>query len=552
MHLKKKISFGYLVVIVMMILSGIFGIASVVEMGNTMDTYIDKVQRADNAVNMCRINTNIAARIIREMALNDDTATYADYKAEVEKKMEDLDVYLQELKGTGVIDTTLYQKYESALNGWGTIGYSILAELEAGDREGATELILTKCAPALDEAIVIANEINNVTEQEEATDVLRMKWIIGFCVGMIILFLIISVCLAVRIGSLVLSAVLTPVQKIEEMAKELSQGNLQHTLEYNSNDELGALAHSLRSAVETLSSYVGDISCAMQKFSSGNFDAEPSVEWKGDFIGILDSFMIFEGSMSDMVKGIQEVANEVASGSEQVSLSSGDLAQGATDQAAVTQELTATINSVAERVAQNADNAKEISQKVDTLGGEIISSNEKMQEMVKSMEEINQASTKISNIIATINDIAAQTNLLALNASIEAARAGDAGKGFAVVADQVSVLASQSADAAKESTALIQSSVRAVGKGMVVATETAQELETVVNNSRTITGEVTEVAKELEEQTQAIQQINEGVEHINEVVQSNSATSQECAAASEEMSSQAEVLNDLIGRFKVK
>ena len=158
---------------------------------------------------------------------------------------------------------------------------------------------------------------------------------------------------------------------------------------------------------------------------------------------------------------------------------------------------------------------------------------------------------QIDKIIETINDIASQTNLLALNASIEAARAGEAGKGFAVVANQVNLLADQSAHAAKESAELIETSVKAVEKGMVIAGQTATQLEDVAESSKVITGEVTNIAETLETQTVEIQQINQGIEQINDVVQSNAATSEECAAASQEMSSQAESLRETIRKFKV-
>ena len=158
---------------------------------------------------------------------------------------------------------------------------------------------------------------------------------------------------------------------------------------------------------------------------------------------------------------------------------------------------------------------------------------------------------EIGKIIATINDIASQTNLLALNASIEAARAGEAGRGFSVVADQVSVLAAQSSEAARESTALIGSSVKAVEKGMIIADETAQQLKRVVDDSRAITREVSGVAVALGNQTEAISQIDSGVEHINDVVKTNSRAAEESAVASQEMSSQAENLENLIRRFKV-
>lgn len=168
------------------------------------------------------------------------------------------------------------------------------------------------------------------------------------------------------------------------------------------------------------------------------------------------------------------------------------------------------------------------------------------------MKEINTASNEIGKIIATINEIASQTNLLALNASIEAARAGEAGKGFAVVADQVSVLAAQSAQAARNSAGLIETSIQAVEKGMVIADETAGQLKMVVEGSQAITKDVSKVAEILKEQAESMKVINDGIDHINDVVQTNSATSEQCAAASQEMSGLAESLEELIRKLKVK
>lgn len=367
----------------------------------------------------------------------------------------------------------------------------------------------------------------------------------------IVVFIVAASILAARIGKRIVTSILTPLQELESFAGELSAGNLHFELKYHSDDEFGGMADHLRTAVGILSSYVDDISNTMQEFSCGNFDMRPSVEWQGDFKGIQDSLMQFEKSMADTVKGIQRVADRVSYDSQQVALSSEGLAQGASEQTAITGDLSATLTSVSEQVSKNAENAEAISKKVDVLGQEIIDGNQKMQEMVGSMGEISQASTEIGKIIATINDIASQTNLLALNASIEAARAGEAGKGFAVVADQVSVLAAQSSEAAKESTVLIGSSVKAVEKGMVIADETAQQLKQVVDDSKAITREVSEVAVALESQTAAISQIDDGVGHINEVVKTNSQAAEESAAASREMSSQAESLEGLIRRFKV-
>lgn len=552
MKMNKKLMTGYAVVIGIMILSGIFSIVGITMAYSNMNSYVNKTQRADTAVKNCRININIAARNIREMLLNDDTSTYEEYRATVESKLTEVGTELEALKKTGVIDDELREKYVTALNEWGNIGEDIINKIEAGDKDGADNEILTACAPALNDVTTIIQEMDEVTDVKKEDAIRRSTISTIICVVFNIIFIVIATLLALKLGKHIVASILEPLSEIEVVAQELAAGNLHSNLDYHSEDEIGSLAHSLRKSIRILGSYVDDISRAMKEFSDGNFDVEPEVKWNGDFVGILDSFMMFEESMSETVRDIHRVAEQVSNGAEQVAASSMDLAEGASEQAAVTEELSATITNVSERVSQNADNAKEISKNVENLGMEIVNSNGKMKEMVESMNAINDSSQEISKIIATINDIASQTNLLALNASIEAARAGDAGKGFAVVANQVSVLAAQSAEAAKESTALIESSVNAVGKGMVIADETASQLENVVTGSKVITNEVNKVAEALKAQTSAISQINEGVDQINGVVQTNSATSEECAAASQELSGQSETLEKLINKFKVK
>lgn len=551
MHLKERIDYGYRKVITMMLISGLLSVVIIGVLFANMMHYVENVNVADQAVKICRINVNAAARNIREMALNEDTSSYDNYEQTVKRLLSEVDSELQILKKTEVLSDENYEEYATALSDWGKIGYSIIEEIKNGNDENATDAILNNCTPALNKVVEIAIKLDELTDEASSETVRNMVvcTVAGFVV--IIVCLVFAFTLTRKTSKRVLETILEPLHAIEDVAMELTEGNLHSALEYHSDDEIGKLAHSMRKSIRILGTYVDDIDRSMKLFSEGNFDVHPEVEWRGDFVGILNSFMAFQASMAGTIKGIQNVSNEVSGAAEQVASSSNDLADGATNQAAVVEELTATVTGVSEQVEKNSQSAKEISVKVDELGNAISESNGKMHEMVDSMHEISEASKEIDKIITTINEIASQTNLLALNASIEAARAGEAGKGFAVVANQVNVLADQSAQAAKESATLIETSVKAVEKGMVIAGQTAAQLEEVAENSKLITTEVTNIAETLETQTTEIKQINEGIEQINDVVQTNSATSEECAAASQEMSSEAESLREMIRKFKV-
>lgn len=356
-----------------------------------------------------------------------------------------------------------------------------------------------------------------------------------------------SVCVAFCYYSV--HKLLKPITRLDQAARETAMGNLGNTVQVNTNDEMESLAASFNESSQTLSFYISDIDRAMNEMSNGNFNISPTKPFIGDFKGIESSIDRFTNHISMTLSGIQDSSDNVASSTLQVSDSSQVMSQGATQQASEIQELTATISSISSQVGLNARHADEASRNATETGIQIEESNQKMQETIEAMGQISASSSEISMIIKTIQDIAFQTNILALNAAVEAARAGAAGKGFAVVADEVRNLASKSADAAQNTTELIENSIKAVDRGVKIAAEAAESLSTGVVKARAVVDSMDGISKACLEQADAINQVTQGAEQIAKVIQANSATAEESAAAAEELSAQSLRLKELAGGF---
>lgn len=345
-----------------------------------------------------------------------------------------------------------------------------------------------------------------------------------------------------------------PIVELEEAAKKLEKGILDVEIKFESQDELGILANSFRNTCSFLKTIVLDINEILGELSDGNFNVNSSrlEHYIGDFSTTKDSIQKIIESLNYTFFEIKEATVQVKGGAEQVAETSQTISEGATEQASAIEELTASLGEVNEKVQNSVKHAKETNVITSELGVQIEESNEKMNEMVKAMEEIDNSSRNIREIINTIASISEQTNLLALNAAIEAARAGEAGKGFAVVAEEVRKLAEESSNAVKNTAELIEASIKSVEGGKYIADTTAQSLKEVVENTKNAIELVDNITRASEEQSVAIQQVNGGIDQIADVVQSNLAIAEESAAASEELSAQAETLESMISKFKLK
>ncbi len=365
---------------------------------------------------------------------------------------------------------------------------------------------------------------------------------------------VLSLVAVVAIVIIVLKKALKPINGVVSAAAEIAAGNLSIQVDTQSNDEIGILSRTFMEMAENLRSIIQDIKYLLEEMSEGNFRIDTNYEEKyiGDYQEILIAMRTINCNLSETLAEINTASDQVSAGAGQMSDGAQTLSQGAAEQASSVEELTSNITEISQRIKNNADNSRQASRLSEESGEEVAQSNQQMQQLMKAMAEITDTSREIGKIIRTIDDIAFQTNILALNAAVEAARAGEAGKGFSVVADEVRNLAGKSAEAAKNTTALIESTVEAIEKGRLLADQAAGSLLEVVDTSKSVDERIRQIAKASEEESYAVTQIAAGLEQISSVVQTNSATSEESAAASEELSGQAQMLKNLVSRFKLR
>ncbi len=554
LKIGKKLLITFGIIIILLLVTIIISILGFVSISKSYTNFYNKPYTITNKTMDMRRTIQSAAKNIGYTIMTTDKEKKLEFSEQAKNELDSLEVDIKFLRENYTGNVELINSFEKIMIDTRDVRDEIIDLANNNKDDEAISLYFREYYSAL---LDIQNYLLNIND--DAVDNAKMLYdnsikSATFEVYFLVIISIIALIITSLLSVYITRSLTRPILEIEKAADDMTNGNLDVNITYESKDELGNLSNSMRNMTTMIKEIINDVSFGLTELGNGNFTVDSKAEeyYKGDFKPLLESIYTIITNLTYTLSEINQASDQVADGSDQVSSSAQSLSQGATEQASSVEELSATINEISEHINQNAQNANEAKEQTKQASIEIAASNRQMEKMIDAMKDISENSAKIQNIIKTIDNIAFQTNILALNAAVEAARAGTAGKGFAVVAEEVRNLAIKSAEAAKDTSTLIGESIVSVENGAKLADDTAKAMLNIVNGANLVSSLVDNIAVASTEQADAVSQITMGIDQISSVIQTNSATAEESAAASEELNSQALVLKTLVHKFRLK
>lgn len=505
-------------------------------------------------LNQYRLGSKALTAAVQSFAVTGNQEYYDDYFKELNTD-KNRDIAWAGLQEKNLTDDEWagLEKIASLSNGLVPLEEAAMASVQAGDLITAQEAVFG------DEYEDTINEINSLTTKyiDEIQDRMASnKTLINtIMIISMIAFVIAFLMIVNQIKSVMTFArkeLLIPIIKVSDLLRILAEGNFNSKSDMKEDEsEVGSMVAAINFMNQNYTKMITEISAVLGKMGNGNYRVSLKEHYVGDFIAIKDSMEKIVDDTRTVLQGLKNTAAEIGSGSEQLADAASDLAEGCTTQATKVNEVSDAIGNMANVMIEQADEAASTVNISSRAGEVLMETNKKMEELKEAISNINDCSEKIGAIIGVIEDIASQTNLLSLNASIEAARAGDAGRGFAVVAEQVKKLAEQSSEAAGETRKLIENTIQAVEKGIVISDEVAADMGEVMIGAKSATDKMSEMSDMIKQQSGVMQQINENISKVAEIVDNNSAASEETAAVGEEQTAQVQMMVQMMNQFEI-
>lgn len=554
MKISQKLILSYAIVLIMLVLSILVSIVNLVRIGNQVETFYNGPFMASAAANSVNTNFELMQKSVYRAISNSSQVITDEAINDAQLAAQEIQTQIPIIKEHFLGDVSIVENLQAKLTELAPMREAVLEMAKNNQNAEAAQYMEDNNIKVITEAQTYLDTLIESASTKGQELIISLKSAQVASIVILSILGVASVVISVGFATVITKGITDPVIQIEKTAKNLEQGILNADISYESEDEIGHLADSMRRSMTALSAMIADVSYLLDEVSKGNFQVKTKNEdgYLGEFIPLLLSIREMNTNLSDTIRQINDTSEQVAVGSTQMAQNAQDLAEGATEQAGAVEELNASIEGIASMSETSALNTKQAYEQITESVEMAEESRRDMGKLLEAMERINTTSQEIGNIISEIEDIASQTNLLSLNASIEAARAGEAGRGFAVVADQIGKLASDSAQSAVNTRELIGKTLEEIELGNNIADSTSKSFEEVINEMRKFADIAKETSESSNEQYENLRQVKEGIDQISGVVQSNSAAAEETSATSEELAAQSDNLKNLIGKFRIK